>query len=172
MFSIVMVIAVVAVVRYVIPQAQGRAGFMAKFAMLLKHADVRVGVANYLAGRSYVVGEFAGRRVTAVLERGLSDDGSPRFFVISMETRALAPLDHSDFEDHATDREGQLALFALKARHDLRLTSIDGCVKARSHPKIFRSFPGRFDPEKWRDVLVQIDALAGSLERASSEGNP
>lgn len=143
----------------------GRRTFLPEFAELLHRPEIRAGLANYLAGRSYLVGEFAGRKVTVLLEMGMDDDTSTSFLVVSMETRAHVRLDHSDFEDHARDREGKLALVALKARHDLRLALVDGCVKARTEQRILRTFPGRFDPEKWRDVLAQMHALAGSLER-------
>jgi hypothetical protein len=81
-----------------------------------------------------------------------------------METSYPGTLSHSDFEDHARDRAGELALFALKARHDLRLMLDDGYTRALAEQRILRLFPGRFDPDRWRDVLQQMRALAGSLE--------
>lgn len=151
---------------YWLSRADGHRGFLQDFAKLLDGPEIRAGFANYVYGRSYLVGGFSGRKVRILLERGGED--SPSFLVVSMETRDLRALSHSDFEDHARDRAGELALYALKARHDLRLALRDGCVKARAEPRMFRSFPGRFDPDKWRDVLQQMDALAGSLERRAA----
>jgi hypothetical protein len=168
MISFLMFAGIVGLVMYWFAMTDRKTGFLPGFATLLDRPEVRAGFANYLAGRSYLVGEFAGRKVMVLLEKGVEDDQSPAFLVVSMETRSVLRLDHSDFEDHARDREGKLALVALKARHDLRLALIDGCVKARSEQKIFRSFPGRFDSEKWRDVLEQMHALAGSLERRAA----
>ncbi|MGH3116468.1 MAG: hypothetical protein ACRD09_09730 [Vicinamibacterales bacterium] len=154
-------------VMYWFSKVDERTGFLADFAKLLDRPEIRVGFANYILGRGYLVGEFAGRKVRIMLERGGEDDLG--FLVVSMEAGVLLRLDDGDFEEHARDRDGERALFALKARHDLRLALRDGCVKARAEQRIFRSFPGRFDPDKWRDVLEQMHALAGSLERGSIE---
>jgi hypothetical protein len=141
-------------------------GFLPGFANLLDRPQIVAGFVNWLYGRSYLKGEFSGRKVTILLER-IGED-RPSFLVVSMETSCLRALSHSDFEDHAPDRAGELALFALKARHDLRLALSDGCVTARAEQQILRPFPGRFDPDKWRDVLQQMHALAGSLERRAA----
>jgi hypothetical protein len=159
-------VGIVILIVYWLSRADGRTGFLPDFATLLDRPEIRVGFANHVSGRSYLVGEFSGRKVTILLERVGED--RPSFLVVSMETSCLRALSHSDFEDHAPDRAGELALFALKARHDLRLALSDGCVTARAEQQILRPFPGRFDPDKWRDVLQQMHALAGSLERRAA----
>jgi hypothetical protein len=159
-------VGIVILIVYWLSRADGRTGFLPDFATLLDRPEIRVGFANHVSGRSYLVGEFSGRKVTILLERG--GEETPSFLVVSMDTSYLRELSHSDFEDHARDHAGELALFALKARHDLRLTLRDNCLKARAEQRIFRTFPGRFDPDTWRDVLQQMHALAGSLERRAA----
>lgn len=154
---------------YVIEAATGRSTFLPALAKLVDRPEIRRGLANYLGGRSYLVGEFRGRRLTVLLKLKVMKYGEPGYLVIAMETCASPQwLEHDDFEAHARDRDGELALFALKAQHDLELALQDGCVKARWQPMGFFIFPGRFDPQKWQIVLEQMHALAGSLERRAA----
>ena len=86
-----------------------------------------------------------------------------------METRA------SDDGTYAftgwSDREGELALFALE-KHEFMLRHEEGCLKARWAPQKVASlftfdsnFPPNFDTQKCQRVLEAMHTLAASIER-------
>jgi hypothetical protein len=56
------------------------------------------------------------------------------------------------------------ALDVLIGRHGLSLELDGGWLKATWMPMGFFIFPGRFDPEKWREVLAHMQMLALELE--------
>jgi hypothetical protein len=169
MILMVWILGAAALAWYAIDAATGLSTFLSGFAALVDRPEIRRGFLNYVSGRSYLVGEFGGRKLTVLLQFRVGKYSGPGYLLIAMETTVPRWLDHSAFEDHARDRQGKLALSALKARHDLELALRDNCVKARWQPIGFFIFPGRFEPEKWRTVLEQMHALAGSLERDESD---
>jgi hypothetical protein len=58
------------------------------------------------------------------------------------------------------------ALEVLAHRHSLALVLSDGWLRATWTPIGFFIFPGRFEPEKWQEVLAHMLALAKSMEAA------
>ena len=73
-----------------------------------------------------------------------------------------------DFAGYRPDRGSELALFALEAKHELRLSHHDGCLKALWQPIGFFIFPGHFERPKWQSVLEAMHTLADSLERRAA----
>jgi hypothetical protein len=102
-----------------------------------------------------------------LLERKLADHDAPGRLIVSMETRAAATIHSHEFAGDS-DRETELALFALEAKHELRLMHQSGCLKALWEPIGFFIFPGRFEQPKWQSVLEAMHTLAGSLERRAA----
>lgn len=139
-----------------------RTGFLPEFGMLLDRTEMVDDFGSWLMGRSFLKGEFRGRKVVILLQYGKKR--APAMVVVSMETHAAVTMESSDFSGDRADREGALALFALEVKHELRLRHETGCLKALWQPfTLF--FPGRFDPSKWKNVLEAMYAVAGSIER-------
>ncbi len=85
-----------------------------------------------------------------------------------METRSTTTIESYEW----SDRESELALFALEVKHHFRLKHEEGCLKAlwgggSSWSSLF-TFPPRFDPTMWQSVLEAMQTLAGSLERRAA----
>ena len=145
-----------------------RTGFLPGFAQLLERPHIVGGFANWLSGRSYLTGEFGGRKVVVLLQRKRGRHDLPGRLVLSMETGAAAAIDLHDGTGPGLDRGAEPALFTLEARHELRLTHQDGCLKALWQPIGFFIFPGRFAPAKWLSVLEAMHTLADSLDRRAA----
>lgn len=147
--------------------ASQRSGFLSDFATLLDRPEFVQGLENVLARRAFLKGEFRGRKVVVFLQNGREDYS--RNFVISMETRASVVMDTYDFANYRDDREGELALFALEAKHEFVLKHEEGCLKARWQPQKFTifnfNFPSNFDLQKCQTVLEAMHTLAASIER-------
>ena len=60
--------------------------------------------------------------------------------------------------------EVRTAVDALVGRHNLSLTVDGGWLRVTWMPIGFFIFPGRFDAEKWHDVLANMLALAVTLD--------
>ena len=140
-----------------------RLGFLPDFAKLLDCPEFVDDFRNRLSGRTFLKGEFRGRKVVILLQRG--GESHPHMLVLSMETHAEMTMDSYEFAGYKADREGELALFALEAKHELVLRLRDGCLKASWQPFNVLFFPRLFDPKKWQNVLESMHSLAGSLER-------
>ena len=138
-------------------------GSLPDFATLLESPEFVDGFRNRLIGRTFLKGEFCGRKVVILAQNG--NRSSPKMLVVSMETRVARTLDSHDFTGYRADREGELALFALEAKHDFALRLQDGCLKALWQPLSLSPFPGRFDLPKCQGVLEAMHTLVGSLER-------
>jgi hypothetical protein len=143
-------------------------GFLPGFAELLDRPQIVTGFINWFSGRSYLKGEFRGRKVVILLQRKRGRYDPPARLVVSMETGAAAAMDSHDFAGYKSDRGTELALFVLEATHELRLMHRDGCLKALWQPIRFFIFPGRFERPKWQSVLEAMHTLAGSLERRAA----
>jgi hypothetical protein len=143
-------------------------GFLPGFARLLDQPQFVGGFMNWLGGRSYLKGEFRDRKVVILLQRKHGKHDPPGHLVVSMETRATATMDSHQFAGYRPDRETELALFALEAKHELRLMHENGCLKALWQPIGFFIFPGRFEQPKWQSVLEAMHTLSGSLERRAA----
>jgi hypothetical protein len=147
---------------------QPRTGFLRGFAKLLNRPQIVGGFINGLSGRSYLKGEFRGRKVVILLNRKRAEHDTPGRLVLSMETRAAATMDPHEFAGYMPDRETELALFALEAKHELRLMHQSGCLKALWEPIGFFIFTGHFDQPKWQSVFEAMHRLAGSLDRRAA----
>lgn len=150
----------------------GGGDFLPGFATLVDRAQIVEGLSGYLTGRSTLTGEFRGRNVEIFLKRsrGRRTFG---YLVVSMQTTAPRSVDSHSFTTYSReDRDAELALFALEVKHEVQLTHDPYCLKVRWMPMGFYIFPGRLDPDKWRDVLTQMHTLAGSLERQVPAASP
>lgn len=79
-------------------------------------------------------------------------------------------IESYEFTGYRSDREGELALFALEVKHEFVLRHEEGCLKARWAPNQATSlfnfdFPSDFDTQRCQRVLEAMDTLAGSIER-------
>jgi hypothetical protein len=143
-----------------------RMRFLADFAKLLDAPQFVDDLRNRLSGRSFLTGAYGGRKVVILLQHGRK--GRAQMLVVSMEAHVATAMESYEFTGYRADREGELALFALEAKHELVLTLQDGCLKALWQPLNSMFFPGVFDPEKWQGVLEAMHSLVGSLERRGS----
>ena len=147
--------------------SQTRTGFLFSFAMLLDQPAIERTFTNWVVGRSFLRGEFRGRKIVVLLQEKRGRAG--RFMVVvSMETRAERTMETYDWTGYRPDRETELALFALEVDHELRLRHSDRCLKALWQPFKLFGFPGEFDRPKWQSVLEGMHMLAGSLERRAA----
>ena len=141
-------------------------GVLLDFAKLIDDPEFVDGFRNRLIGRTFLKGEFRGRKVVMLAQNG--NRSRPEMLVVSMETRAAMTMDSCDFAGYRADREGELALFALEAKHEFLLRLQDGCLKALWQPLSLSLFPRRFDLAKWQSVLEAMHSLVGSLERKAA----
>lgn len=146
-------------------------GFLAHFAKLLDRPEFVDGLANRLSNRSFLKGEFRGRKVVVMLQRmrGRYRDR----IIVSMETHASRLMDTFEFGGR-TDRETEMAVWALEVKHEFKLRHEEGCLKAMWAPtragdwvSLF-SFPPRFEAPMWQSVLEAMLTVAGSLERRAA----
>jgi hypothetical protein len=141
-----------------------RRGFLPDFAKLLDRPEFVDGFDNRMMGRSFLKGEFRGRKVVILLQHGKGKYLS--MVVVSVETQAAATIESYEF-CYRADREAELAMFALEVDHELKLRHEDGCLKAKWSPFALL-FPPPFDPPKWQSVLESMHTVAGSLERRAA----
>jgi hypothetical protein len=145
----------------------GGSDFLPDFARLLDRPQIVDGFTGFLTGRSSLSGEFRGRGVEISLKRKRGRH-SLGYLVVTMRTGTPVKIDSHAFSAFRNDRDAELALFALEARHEVKLTHEPYSLKVLWMPIGFFIFPGRFEPEKWRDVLTHMHALAGSLDRRAA----
>lgn len=146
----------------------GGGDFLHQFAQLVERPQIVEGFTGYLTGRSTLTGEVRGRNVEIFLKRKRTRRHSVGYLVVSMGTTAPTTVASHAMSSYRHDRDAELALFALEAKHDVRLTHEPYTLKVLWMPAGFVLFPGRFDPGKWRDVLTQMHALAGAIERKAA----
>jgi hypothetical protein len=151
-------------------RAIGRAksGFLVDFARLLDGPEIVDGFGNLLIKRSFLKGEFRGRKIVIMLQNGRGEYSAR--IVVSMETQSAATMEAYEFANYRSDRDGERALFALEVKHEFRLRHENGCLKALWVPALVTplTFPPLFDPSKWQGVLETMDTLAGSLEKRAA----
>ena len=158
--------------------ARPKTGFLPDVATLLDRPEFVHGLENTLAKRAFLKGEFRGRKVVVLLQNGRGEYS--RNLIVSMETRAPVTMESYEFTGYRSDREGELALFALEVKHEFMLRHEEGCLKARWAPQKAASlftfdFPPNFGTQKCRSVLEAMHTLAGSIERragALSQAKP
>jgi hypothetical protein len=139
-------------------------GFLPDFAKLLDRPEFVDESGPGPITRSFLKGDFRGRKVVILLQtrRGVGK------LVVSMETHSRATMESHDFTGYRSDREGELALWALEVDHKFGLRHSDGCLKGVWGGGSFFGFGGRFDPAKMQAVLEAMHTLAGSLERRAA----
>ena len=155
-----------------------KSGVLSDFATLLDRPEFVHGLENTLANRAFLKGEFRGRKVVVLLQNGGGEFS--RNFIVSMETHAPVAMESYEFTGYRSDREGELALFALEVKHEFMLRHEEGCLKARWAPQKMTShfnfdFPPNFDKQKCQKVLEAMQTLVGSIERragALSQAEP
>ena len=64
--------------------------------------------------------------------------------------------------------EARAALDELEGREGLNVSLDDGWLKARWQPGGFTMFPGQFDAQRWRRVLLAMSTVAAALEAPAS----
>ena len=143
-------------------------GFLTDCATLLDRPEFVHGLENTLTRRAFLKGEFHGRKVVILLQNGRGEYS--RNLVVSMETRAAVTVESYALTGDRSDREAELALFALEVKHEFMLRHEEGCLKARWAPHKVASlfnfdFPPDFDTRKSQSVLEAMHTLAGSIER-------
>ena len=138
-------------------------GVLLDFAKLVEYPEFIDDFRNWFIGRTFLKGEFRGRRVVILAQNG--NRSRPEMLVVSMETRGAMTMDTCDFAGYRADREGELALFALETKLEFMLRLQDGCLKALWQPAPVLLFASRFDPPKCQSVLEAMHTLVGSLER-------
>ena len=103
--------------------------------------------------------------------RGEAEDDDK--IIVSMETHATRTMETYEFAGRS-DRETEMALWALEVKHEFKLRHENGCLKAMWAPTRARdwfslfSFPPRFEPPMWRSVLEAMCTVAGSPERRAA----
>ena len=144
--------------------------FLPQFSTLLATPKIERSPISFFSGRSYLTGTFNDREVVVRMQmkRGKHQLG---YLVIALRTAGVSTLDNNGIEARIRDDRGQRALYSI-ARHDLILKVEEGWLKALWRPVGFTIFPGRFAPEKWREVLDSMQAVASALDASSRETGP
>ena len=144
------------------------ARFLPEFARLLSAPRIERGPFSFFSGRSYVRGAFQGREVAVRLQLKRSRYGQG-YLVVALRLEGSATLDEAgggaSIDAHIHDPAGRRAL-SLLASHDVLPSVEEGWLKGLWQPQGFIIFPGRFSPDKWRQVLESMRTLATSLEGA------
>ncbi len=137
--------------------------FLPGLANLLTDRRIDRHALSFFSGRSYATGRFQGRDVVVRIQLKRSRNGQG-YLVVAVRTIGPPALDYAGIDARTRDDAGRRALVALAAQ-DLLISVEDGWLKALWRPQGFVIFPGRFAEEKWRQVLVAMDAVATSIER-------
>jgi len=140
--------------------------FLAGFASLLERPEHgRLGMRAALTGVRYVGGELDARAVLVVLhpKRGRNTLG---YLTLAIATSARQTWSGSSTTPPGSVSTSRVreAIDTLIGRHGLQLELESGWLTALWRPVGFFVFPGRFDPDKWREVLTQMKLLALELE--------
>jgi hypothetical protein len=77
----------------------------------------------------------------------------------------------SVFPESIRDHDGRRAMYDLVVKHDVTLALDGRWLKATWSPVGFFIFPGRFEPERWRNVLRAMRRVVQSLEGGASPTN-
>ena len=120
----------------------------------------------WMAFSEFVGGEHEGRPVTVVLERARRY--RPGRLALGVATSARSPWSGTRASEGGSMTPARMreALDVLIGRHGLSLELEQGWLKATWKPIGAFIFPGRFDAEKWREVLANMHVLAHELEGA------
>lgn len=86
------------------------------------------------------------------------------YVVLSMKTDAPDGAPWKDSLLTSQDGDISRATFDLEGRYELILMLDDGWLRAKWAPSRWR-FPGRFDPDRWRKTLAQMQVLVEWAEK-------
>lgn len=136
--------------------------FLPGLANLLTDRRIDRSAFSFFSGRSYATGRFQGREVAVRIQLKRSRYGQG-YLVVAVRTGGPPALDYAGIDTRTRDDAGRRALVVLAA-HDLLVSVEDGWLKALWRPQGFVIFPGRFEEEKWRQVLGAMNAVATSIE--------
>jgi hypothetical protein len=147
--------------------------FIPGFATLLERPLIpRRGLRSYLSGVEQVGGDYQGRPVVLVLHHKSEND--PGYLIVGMEATG-APATRAErsgaLREWIHDIDARNALDDLELRHKLTLSLEDRWLKVTCVPIGFFGFfvfPGRFDEERWRNVLRAMHRVVVSLEGSAS----
>jgi hypothetical protein len=152
---------------WLLSSGRPKKGFLPDFAKVLDHPEFVEGDDNSLLRRSFLKGEFRGRKVVVMLQLGWRRHRP--MVVVSMETQVEAVLESAELTGFRDDREGELALFALEVTHDLKLRHEARFLKATWAPFAFPlMFLPTLDPQKWQSALEAMHTVSGALERRTT----
>src|SRR5262245_60662525 len=137
-------------------------GWAPAFATLLERPVTKTGFLPFITGLETVGGDFEGRPVLLALhhKRGRSSLG---YLVVAMQPQATSGLSAEALATLTTP-EAREALDELESRSELHVSFQDGWLKARWQPGGFMIFPGQFEPQRWRRVLMAMSVVTRSLE--------
>jgi hypothetical protein len=133
--------------------------FLQGFAGLLESSDYSS--AKLFSFRATISGRFNGRPVGL----DLNQPGENRLASLIVLMKTSAP-DGSPWKDSTLVSQNpdiSRATFDLEGKYALVLTLSGGWLRATASPLGVR-FPGPFDPEKWRNVLQQMETVVRWLE--------
>ena len=157
------ILAIVAVLTWWLFSPTAR--FLNGFANLVDWPRTNRSLLKSLSCRSSVTGRFRERAVT--LEIVHPYENRIGEIVLSMEVRAPGGAPWKDSTLTSRNPDISRATFDLEGKYEWILAAGDGWLRASSRPIVLR-FPGRFDPDKWRNSLSQMHVLADWLEKRAS----
>ena len=135
--------------------------FLRGFGALLDSAATQTGPLQLLTNTLSASGRFGGR---AVRMRVIgSREESPGRIEIEVAVRAPDGAPWKDSRATTADPRLSRATFDLEGRFELILTLQGGWLQATWTP-LRLTFPGPFDPARWRTTLEQLQVLAEWLE--------
>jgi hypothetical protein len=168
-FLIVLVIVGVIVWQFWRPGQQ----FVSGFASLLERPAGGSGLWFFLTGVGRIGGQYQDRPVLFILHH-------KRWHTLGYLIVAMQPFGASEigtkysgaFREWIREPAAREAWDDLELRLELKLSFVEGWMRATWQPSGFVFFPGRFEPERWRSVLRSMHMVVVSLERGASVGPP
>jgi hypothetical protein len=158
---LVLTLVVVLIVKIVAPVP----AFLRGFASLLQNPERgRAGLRALFSGARYVGGENGHRPVVLLISptRGRRHG----YLTVAMGTGTAGSWDGSKPTEGTQVSSARMreALDALIGTHGLVLDLTSGWLRATWKPAGVFAFPGRFESDKWREVLERMHTLAAELE--------
>jgi hypothetical protein len=143
--------------------------FVPGFASLLIRPAGKSGLWPFLMGVETIGGQYQDRSVLLVLhhKRGRNSLGYLVVAMQAIEAAEAVAKRAGAFREWIDDQAARDAWDDLELRYELKLSFGDGWMKATWQPGGFLIFPGRFEPERWSNVLRSMRTVLVSLERAA-----
>ena len=121
---------------------------------------------SFVTGAHHVDGEYQGRLTELTLRQERGND-TPGYLIVSMQALGAAAPSSDDvrvFPESIRDADGRRAMYDLVVKHDVTIALDGRWLKATWKPVGFLIFPGRFEPERWHNVLRDMRRVVQSLE--------